>query len=113
MNWILLCRKAQSIVTLIEQGPATFAPIEFRIYGPSLERLSDLGDEARRLLSTIPGVTHVRTSLDPGGPQLAVNVRQHDAESAGVSLPRSLRNGPGKSVLGCAAYKATISQGRE
>lgn len=77
--------QAQSIVTLMEQGPPSTAPIEFRVYGSSLEQLVSFGDEARRIMMTIPGITHTRSSLDAGGPELALHVRQHDAESLKLS----------------------------
>jgi multidrug efflux pump subunit AcrB len=76
--------EAQCVVTLIEQGPPTPAPIEFRLYGPSLERLAELGHQARRLLMRVPGVLHTRMSLDAGGPQLGFDVRQSESENAGM-----------------------------
>ncbi len=76
---------AQCIVTLIEQGPPSPAPIEFRLYGPSVERLDELGQQARALLMQVPGVIHTRASLDPGGPVFAVEVDQNEAEKSGLS----------------------------
>ncbi len=76
--------EAQCIVTLIEQGPAAPAPIEFRIYGPSLERLDELGEKARQLLMQVPGIIHTRTSLDAGGPLLGLDIQQSEAERSGM-----------------------------
>lgn len=87
--------EAQSVVTLMEQGSPTPAPIEFRIYGPSLEKLSTLGEEARQIMTTIPGITHTRSSLDAGGPEFAIHMRQHDAKGIGLSdeiLASQIRN---------------------
>jgi multidrug efflux pump subunit AcrB len=76
--------EAQCIVTLIEQGPPSPAPIEFRLYGPSLEQLAELGEQAQRLLMKVPGVLHTRTSLDAGGPLLGLDVRQSEVEHSGM-----------------------------
>lgn len=73
--------RAQSIVSYMEQGSPTAAPIEFRIYGASLEKLATLGDEARKIMMTIPGIIHTRASLDAGGPEFALHIRQHDAKA--------------------------------
>lgn len=87
--------EAQSIVTLIEQGAPTTAPIEFRIYGSSLEELDELATEAKGLLLATPGIIHVRSSLDPGGPQLEIQVKQHESETSGLTdelLARQVRH---------------------
>lgn len=73
--------QAQSIVTLMEQGTPPVAPIEFRIYGPSLEQLAILGEQARNVMMTVPGIIQTRSLLDAGGPEFGIQLRQHDAES--------------------------------
>lgn len=77
--------QAQVVVTWVEQGPAVNAPIEFRLYGPSLERLAELGDEARRILLGIPGIVQTRTSMDAGGPLLGIGLHQHEATGTGLT----------------------------
>lgn len=77
--------EAQSLVTLIERGPPTVAPIEYRLYGPSLDQLEVLSDKAREIMMSIPGIIHTRTSLDCGGPKISLEVKQHEAESAGFT----------------------------
>ena len=87
--------EASSIVTLIEQGPPTVAPIEFRIYGPSVAKLHELGELAQRIMMEVPGVIRARPTLDIGGPEFSVTVRQHDASSASLSdeeLARQMRD---------------------
>lgn len=87
--------EAQCIVTLLEQGPPAPAPIEFRIYGPSLEQLADLGEQAQQLLMQVPGVIHTRTSLDAGGPLFGLDVNQSEAEQAGLKddvISRQIRD---------------------
>ena len=87
--------EAQCVVTLIEQGPPSPAPIEFRLYGPSLERLAELGAEAQRLLMEVPGVLHTRTSLDAGGPLLGLDVHPSEVERSGMldeAISRQIRD---------------------
>ncbi|TWU39730.1 Cobalt-zinc-cadmium resistance protein CzcA [Novipirellula artificiosorum] len=87
--------QAQCIVTLIEQGPPAPAPIEFRLYGPSLEKLAELGDQTQALLMQVPGVIHTRTSLDPGGPVFDLDIEQSEAERSGLMdefISRQLRD---------------------
>ncbi|QDU35956.1 Multidrug resistance protein MdtC [Maioricimonas rarisocia] len=86
---------ASCVVTLIEQGPPTLAPIEFRIYGPSIRTLHELGESARRIMMEVPGVISTRATLEAGGPDLSLDVRQHDAASAYLSdesLAKQLRD---------------------
>jgi len=78
--------EAQCVVTMLEQGPPAPAPIEFRIYGPSLERLAELGQQAQLLLMQVPGVIHARTTLDAGGPLFGIHVNQHEADAAGLQV---------------------------
>tara|TARA_R110002049_G_scaffold2750_8_gene22127 strand:- start:31960 stop:35100 length:3141 start_codon:yes stop_codon:yes gene_type:complete len=87
--------EAQCIVTQLEQGPPAPAPIEFRIYGPSLERLAELGEQTQQLLMQVPGVIHTRTTLDAGGPLFGVDVNQSEAERAGLKdevISRQIRD---------------------
>ena len=87
--------EAQCVVTLLEQGPPAPAPIEFRIYGPSLSTLAELGEQAQQLLMQVPGVVHTRTSLDAGGPLFGVDVNQSEAEHAGLNdelISRQIRD---------------------
>lgn len=77
--------EASSIVTLIEQGPPAMAPIEFRIYGPSIEKLHELGESARRIMMDVPGVIRSRSTLDIGGPELSLAIKDNAAESVGLT----------------------------
>ncbi|QEF99676.1 Cobalt-zinc-cadmium resistance protein CzcA [Stieleria maiorica] len=80
--------EAQCVVTLIEQGPPAPAPIELRLYGSSLQELSDLGRQAQTLLMEVPGIIHTRMSLDAGGPHLALAISQTEAEPLGLDDER-------------------------
>jgi multidrug efflux pump subunit AcrB len=77
--------EAQFLVRQFEQGPPFAAPIELRIYGPDLDRLDELGQQARRILSEVPGVEHTRTSLVHGRPKLVVRMDQEEANRSGFT----------------------------
>ena len=77
---------AQVLVRRLDQGPPFNAPVEMRIYGPSLERLRELGDEARRILAAVPDVMHTRSTLQPGTPQVRLSVDEDSARLAGLAL---------------------------
>lgn len=99
---------AQCIVTILEQGPPAPAPIEFRIYGPSLTELSELGQRAQQLLRQVPGVIHTTSSLDTGGPLLQLDLPPAEMEAAGLSdelISRQLRD----SLDGSVATQITES----
>lgn len=68
-----------------EQGPPFDAPIELRIYGPDLDVLQELGDQARFLLSQLSEVTHTRALLGESLPQISVQVDEAAARSRGLS----------------------------
>ncbi|ERT04340.1 export membrane family protein [Lyngbya aestuarii BL J] len=78
--------QARILVRQLEQGPPFDAPVELRIYGFDLERLRSLGQEARRLLTEVPGVTQTRDSLSEVQPQLAFQVDEEEARLAGLDL---------------------------
>ncbi|MEM6755378.1 MAG: efflux RND transporter permease subunit, partial [Cyanobacteria bacterium P01_C01_bin.38] len=68
---------ARVLVRQLEQGPGVAAPIELSIYGPDLDILEKLGQEARSRLAEITDVTHTNISLGEALPKLGLNV---DAE---------------------------------
>ncbi|MEL7037599.1 MAG: efflux RND transporter permease subunit [Cyanobacteria bacterium J06592_8] len=76
--------QARILVRQLEQGPPFDAPVELRIYGFDLEKLRSVGEEARRLLTEVPGVTQTRDSLSEVQPQLAFQVDEEEARLAGL-----------------------------
>jgi multidrug efflux pump subunit AcrB len=77
---------AQILVRKLEQGPPFNAPIEMRIYGPNLDTLKELGDEARRILSTTEHVLHSRATLEAGMPKVLVDVNEEASLISGMGL---------------------------
>ena len=66
------------------QGPPVEADVEFRLYGPSIETLQDLGDELRLRLAEHPGVLHTQATMGRGEPKLWLDA--DEARLAGLSL---------------------------
>ena len=85
--------EARVLVRQLEQGPPFDAPIELRLYGPNVDRLVELGDEARSILSTVPEVVHTDADLTESLPKLKVNIDEEEARLAGLdhaSIARQL-----------------------
>ncbi len=77
---------AQIVLRLLGQGPPVDAPIEIRLYGPSLDQLRELGDDVRRRLIELPEVIHTRATLAAGEPKLELRADENEARLAGLSL---------------------------
>ncbi len=82
---------ARVLVRQLEQGPPFDAPIEIRLFGPDLDRLTDLGDEVRHLIAGIPAVTHTRSLLSETLPKISLDVDAQAAELARLS-PQDVAN---------------------
>lgn len=78
-------RAAQCVVKLLEQGPPFEAPIELHLAGPDLAELRRLGDEARRILISLPDVVVARASLLDGQPHLRYEVDEPEARAVGLT----------------------------
>jgi len=75
---------AQFLVRQLEQGPPFPAPVELRVFGPDPEVLFELGDKLRAELSRIPGVTHTRSTLADGNPELKFATDEIEVNLAGL-----------------------------
>jgi len=62
------------------------APIQVIFFGPDLERLSEMGEQARRLAEEIPGFYQVTTSWVQSLPQLQVMVDRTRAQEIGLTV---------------------------
>jgi cobalt-zinc-cadmium resistance protein CzcA len=59
----------------IDEGlGGTPADLSVRIFGPELEQLTALGQQARRLMNTVPGITDLRAETLTGLPQVRVTM---------------------------------------
>lgn len=78
--------EAQVLVRKLEQGPPFNAPVELRIYGPSLDTLAATGEEIRRVMSGVEGIIHSRSTLEQARPKLAVQIDEEVSRQAGLDL---------------------------
>ena len=78
--------QAQIVVSPFGQGPPIEAPIGFRIAGPDIAKLKGWGDELRRIMQTVPHVTHSQGTMTGGKPKLWFNADETRVRQAGLSL---------------------------
>ena len=78
--------EARILVRKLEQGPPFNAPLEVRLYGPSLERLASLGQQIRLLMSATTDVMHTRATLAGAQPKVRVSTREEVARQTGLQL---------------------------
>jgi multidrug efflux pump subunit AcrB len=76
--------EARVLVRQLEQGPPFDAPIELRLYGPNVDRLAELGDDARAVLSAVPDVVHTDADLTETLPKLSFEVDEEEVRLAGL-----------------------------
>jgi len=81
--------EAQILVSKFAQGPPLDGDVAFRLVGPELSVLQDLGEQIRLKLAEHPGIMHTRVSLPRGEPKLSVIPKEEEARSMGIGL-RSL-----------------------
>ncbi|MDJ0677050.1 MAG: efflux RND transporter permease subunit [Calothrix sp. MO_167.B42] len=77
------CPEARVLVKQLEQA-APVPPIELRFYGPNLDILQQLGNQARSQLVQVPHVTHTRTNLGEALPKLALSLDEEQAQLTGL-----------------------------
>ncbi|MEL6962946.1 MAG: efflux RND transporter permease subunit [Pseudomonadota bacterium] len=77
---------AQSIVRHLVQGPPVAAPVEVRVVGPELPVLKDAASQMRRLMTSIPEVTHTKSSLENAPPKLVFDFDENKLRLAGLTL---------------------------
>ncbi len=68
------------------QGPPVVADLEYRILGPDIQRLQQLGDELRVVLQRHPQVLHTQAAMPRGEPKLFFNADEDAARLAGMTL---------------------------
>lgn len=80
-----LCPEARVLVRQLEQGPPFDAPVEMRVFGPSIDRLREYGDTIRQLATKVPSVLHARTALSDSRPVASVQINGETANWAGMT----------------------------
>jgi multidrug efflux pump len=76
----------QIIIQRLAQGPPSNAPVELRLYGNSVAKLKDMGDQLRRIALEIEDVVHVRDSLGEVVPKVWLDVDESEAQRSKVGL---------------------------
>ncbi|MEO0588267.1 MAG: efflux RND transporter permease subunit, partial [Planctomycetota bacterium] len=76
----------QVLVRPFGQGPPVVADIEYRVLGPSIPVLQNLGDALRAALQAHPDVLHTQANITRGEPKLFFAVDEDAARLAGLSL---------------------------
>ena len=77
---------AQILVRQFRQGPPVVADVEYRIIGPSVPLLIDLGERVRRTLQSDPEVVITQATMTRGEPKLWLAADEDRARIAGLSL---------------------------
>ena len=73
------------LVRQLEQGPPFEAPIEVRLFGPDVDVLRRIGDEARVRLASLEDVSYTRSDLAEVLPAVSIDVDPTAAIDAGTS----------------------------
>jgi HAE1 family hydrophobic/amphiphilic exporter-1 len=77
-------------LTIKEMGAdvmaSSAAPVQVVFFGPDLETLAEIGEQARRLGEAIPGFQQVATSWSMSLPQLHVQVNRARAQELGLTV---------------------------
>lgn len=60
--------------------------IQYVISGPSLDRLTQVGEDALREMKKIPGIRDVDSNMNPGKPEITVHIDRSKAGQLGVSV---------------------------
>ncbi|MCH6550994.1 MAG: efflux RND transporter permease subunit, partial [Planctomycetes bacterium] len=77
---------AQILVKQLRQGPPLVADVEYRLYGPSVEGLIEVGERIRRTLQADPEVVVTQATMTRGEPKLWFEPSESEARVAGLSL---------------------------
>ncbi|MEZ6138524.1 MAG: efflux RND transporter permease subunit [Pirellulaceae bacterium] len=75
--------QAHCVVRQLEQGPPFSAPIEILVLGNDLQKLKQLGERIRLVLSQTPRVNHSRSEMQESIPKAMIDVDDQAAYLAG------------------------------
>ncbi|MEM9101320.1 MAG: efflux RND transporter permease subunit [Pseudomonadota bacterium] len=78
--------ESQVLVRQFAQGPPIFEDIEYRIFGPSVEKLKEIGQEFQLALQNHPQVILTQASIPREEPKLLFEANEDEAQLAGLSL---------------------------
>lgn len=78
--------EAQIVVNEFGQGPPVVADVEYRLYGPSISRLQELGERVRLALQSHPDILHTQATFPRGNPKLWLKASEDETTLAGLTL---------------------------
>jgi multidrug efflux pump subunit AcrB len=78
--------EAQILVRSFGQGPPVQADVQYRIFGPDIETLRELGQTVRRKLQSHPDALHTMVTMPRGEPKVWLRADEDEAELAGFRL---------------------------
>ena len=68
-----------------EEGPPTGAAVSVRIIGEDFKKLEEINEEAKRMISSVPGLVNLRSDHEATRPELAFHVDRRRAMLLGVN----------------------------
>ncbi len=83
--------EAQVVVGQFSQGPPVGADVEYRLSGPSMKVLQDLGERFRLTLQSHPQILHSQVTMPRGEPKLWFKADEDKARLAGLTLAEIAR----------------------
>jgi len=78
--------EAQVVVRKFAQGPPKQADIEYRLFGPSIPRLQNIGERIRLRLQNHPMVLQTQMTIPRGEPKLWFDADEIEASRVGFTL---------------------------
>jgi multidrug efflux pump subunit AcrB len=78
--------EARVVVKEFNQGPPVLADVQYRIIGPDLDVLREIGDRYRLALQAHPDVVHAQATLTAPAPKLWLDADPDQVEQAGLRL---------------------------
>ena len=78
--------EAQILVRQFAQGPPIFEDIEYRVFGPSVDVLREIGQTLRLALQHHPDVLITQASIPRGEPKLVFSADEEEAQLVGLTL---------------------------
>ncbi len=70
----------------VQPGPPVGKAVEIHVRGEDLAELENIADEIKDFLGTIPGVSDIKDSYEPGKDELSVIVDEKAASRAGLTI---------------------------
>jgi multidrug efflux pump len=74
------------VVRAFGQGPPVSAPVGFKILGPDIDILSQLGEQVRFAMSQVPGISQTIASITLGESELVLDANRDTSQLTGLSL---------------------------